>query len=121
MGPDFSTIDSVQRAEELRARGELERMFLMPLEFGGQDVPPNVVYVPVGMASAKARIDNDVVRPLAAEGKVRRYTARPEYEGDSVVPVAVEVAAWDPAAEDRGKFTAVINMWGSALERDRTP
>jgi hypothetical protein len=38
-GPDFSAIDSQAKAEELFRRGDLEKLFLMPLEFGGQDIP----------------------------------------------------------------------------------
>ena len=53
-GPDFSAIDSREKAEELFRRGELEMLFLMPLEFGGIDDPRNVVFVPVGIAAVVA-------------------------------------------------------------------
>ena len=36
-GPDFSAIDSRAKAVELFERGDLEKLFLMPLEFGGVD------------------------------------------------------------------------------------
>jgi hypothetical protein len=35
-GADFSEIDSREKAEALFRRGNLEKLFLMPLEFGGE-------------------------------------------------------------------------------------
>jgi len=69
-GPDFSHVDSLAKARELLSQGKLEKLHLMPLEFGGEDIPQNVVYVPVGMADVKAGIDRDVIGRLAAEGKI---------------------------------------------------
>ena len=113
-GPDFSEIDSQAKAEDLFRRGELEKLFLMPLEFGGQDIPVNTLYVPVGVADIKAGIDNNVIGPLAAEGKISKYTATPEYQGKSFIPIAIKIVASDP-----GEFTTTINIWGEALTRDR--
>lgn len=113
-GPDFSAIDSQAKAEELFRRGELEKLFLMPLEFGGQDIPLNTLYVPVGVADIKAGIDNNVIGPLAAEGKITKYTATPEYQGRSFIPIAIKIVASDP-----GAFSTSINIWGEALTRDR--
>lgn len=111
-GPDFSMVDSRAKAEELFRRGELEKLFLMPLEFGGQDVPLNFLYVPVGVAAIKSGIDNNVIGPLAAEGKINHYKAVPEYQGKSFIPIAVTITASDP-----GHFTTTINIWGEALTR----
>ena len=112
-GPDFSGVDSREKAEALFRRGDLEKLFLMPLEFGGHDHPVNTVYVPVGIAEIKADIDSNVIGPLAAEGKVTTYTAKPEYQGKSVIPVAIEIAASDP-----GDFSMRIAVWGEALARE---
>ena len=111
-GPDFSDLDSWAKAEAMFRRGDLEKMFLMPLEFGGQDVPENTLYVPVGTAGIKAGIDNNVIGPLAADGKVTKYTATPEYQGKSFIPIAITIIASDP-----GKFRSTINIWGDALIR----
>jgi hypothetical protein len=113
-GPDFSLIDSQAKAEELFRRGVLEKLFLMPLEFGGQDIPLNTLYVPVGVADIKAGIDNNVIGPLAAEGKITKYTAKPEYQGNSFIPIAIKIVASDP-----GEFSTTINIWGEALSRDK--
>ncbi|MFO0826164.1 MAG: hypothetical protein U0792_24115 [Gemmataceae bacterium] len=111
-GPDFSGIDSREKAEELFRRGDLEKLFLMPLEFGGQDIPVNTLYVPVGLAAVKAGIDNGVIGPLAAEGRITKYTATPEYQGNSFIPIAIKIVASDP-----GEFSTTINIWGKALAR----
>lgn len=113
-GPDFSGIDSPAKAEELFRRGDLEKLLLMPLEFGGQDIPVNTLYVPVGVADIKAGIDNNVIGPLAAEGKITKYKATPEYKGKSFVPIAIKIVASDP-----GEFSTTINIWGEALSRDK--
>src|SRR5262245_46380294 len=113
-GPDFSDIDSREKAEALFRRGGLEKLFLMPLEFGGQDNPLNTLYVPVGVADIKAGIDNNVIGPLAAEGKITKYTAKPEYQGKSFIPIAINITASDP-----GHFTTTINIWGGAQTHDK--
>ncbi len=111
-GPDFSAIDSPARAEELFRRGDLEKLFLRPLEFGGSDHPLNTLYVPVGVAAIKAGIDSNVIGPLAAEGKITKYTASLEYQGNSCIPIAIRIVASDP-----GEFITTINIWGEALAR----
>ena len=100
IGPNFSGIDSQEKAEELFRRGELEKLFLMPLEFGGQDMPLDVLYVPIGVAGVKSGIDNNIIGPLVAEGTISQYTATPEYQGNSFIPIAIEkvqVRSGDPS------------------------
>ena len=109
-GPDFSAIDSQARAEELFRRGELEKLFLMPLAFGGEDIPPNTVYVPVGFATIKDRIDHNVIGPLVEAGTVTSYTASPQYQGASFIPISIRIVASNP-----GEFTTTLNIWGDAL------
>lgn len=109
-GPDFSHVDSQQAAEALAAQGQLEKLLLLPPEFGGEDVPPNVVYVPVGLADVKRRIDLGTIADLVRDGKVTRYAATPQYQGDSFIPSAVTIVASDP-----GSFTTRLAIWGDAL------
>lgn len=110
-GPDFSSVDSMAKAIELFERGELEKLFLMPLEFGGSDIPANKLYVPIGIAEVKASSDR-IIGELASKGRITKYTATPEYQGKSAIPIAIEIVASDP-----GDFTTTINIWGEALER----
>ena len=112
-GPDFSAIDSQAKAEELFRRGDLEKLFLMPLEFGGEETPINTLYVPVGIADIKSGIDNNVIGPLVAEGKISHYTATPKYQGNSFIPIAIQIVASNP-----GEFSSTIKIWGEALSQD---
>lgn len=113
-GPDFSAIDSLEKAEELFRRGELETLFLLPLEFGGQDIPDNTLYVPIGVADVKAGIDNNVIAPLVADGTITKYSATAEYQGESFIPIALKIVASEP-----GDFTTTISIWGEALARGK--
>lgn len=110
-GPDFSDVNSQAKALDLFQKGKLEKLFLLPPEFGGEDRPENVVFVPVGIAAVKASTDINVVGKLAAEGKVTRYSAKPKYAGDSFIPTSVEITATDP-----GSFTYVLAIWGEGLK-----
>jgi hypothetical protein len=112
-GPDFSDVDSQAKAEELFRDGRLEKLYLMPLEFGGPDEPMNTLYVPVGVAEIKSHVDNNIIAPLVQEGRVTKYSATPEYQGDSFIPIAVTIVASDP-----GDFTTTIAIWGDALNRE---
>jgi len=109
-GPDFSSIDSKEKAEALFKSGQLQKLLLMPSKFGGEDVPPNVVFAPAFAVELKARTDQNVILPLAEEGKITRYSATPEYEGNSFIPCAIKIEASQP-----GSFTFTVAIWGKAL------
>ena len=110
VGPDFSSVDSREKAEALVQKGVLKKLLLLPSEFGGEDVPPNVVYVPEFAVELKASTDHNVVLPLAREGKVTRYNATPEYQGKSFIPSAINIVANEP-----GSFTYRLAIWGKPL------
>jgi hypothetical protein len=59
-----------EKAEDSRLSGALMRILLLPERFGGQDIATNVVYVPVWVAKQKSSIDENVIAPLVADGKV---------------------------------------------------
>ena len=104
-GPDFTSVDSKLKAEDLYRRGVLVKLLLLPTELGGQEVPANVVFVPAFAANVKARIDHNVVQALVGAGKVTRYRAIPEYQGDSFIPCAITITASNP-----GKFSSTIDI-----------
>jgi hypothetical protein len=109
-GPDFSHVDSREKAEQLVSRGELARLHLLPPEFGGTDDPRNLVYVPPFVVELKQQTDANVIAPLVREGRVRSYAATPQYEGSSFVPASVEIRASDP-----GDFATALRIWGPRL------
>lgn len=106
--PDFSAIDSLEKAQALLSTGKLERMFLFPLEFGGQDIPRNVLYVPPGIAAIKQRIDS-MIQDLVNQGQVTKYEAVPEYKGGSFIPNKIKISA--SHHEKGGGLNPVINIW----------
>ena len=109
-GPDYSHVDSREKAIALFQRGELVKLLLMPQDFGGTDVPLNVVYVPEFVVDVKAGIDMNVIMPMIQQGQIRHYAAQPRYEGASVVPTAIAITASDP-----GSFQTQIRIWGGTL------
>ena len=78
-GPDFSDINCKEKAEARLQSGELEKLLLLPADFGGTDDPRNIVYVPRGFVAAKRDIDANIVKPLIESEKITEYQATPEY------------------------------------------
>jgi hypothetical protein len=108
--PDWSHVDTPEKAVAAWQRGELVKLLLMPQDFGGADVPANVVYVPDFVVDVKAGIDMNVIMPMIQRGEIHRYEVEPRYEGRSVVPGALAIVASEP-----GSFQTQIRIWGRAL------
>ena len=111
-GPDFSDVDSMEKAKKLVADGKLDKLYLLPIEFGGKDIPANTLYIPVGLAKVKAHIDINIIGNLVKSGAVTQYSAEPEYSGHSVIPTRIRIRAWNPR-----KFKTRIDIWGDALRK----
>ena len=111
-GPDFSDINSLEKAKALFEEGKLGKLHLMPLAFGGDERAANTLYVPIGIAAIKGSFDMNVVKPLIEAGRVCRYNATPHYQGDSFIPIAINIVAHDP-----GQISQTIKIWGEALTR----
>jgi len=105
---DFSGVTSFEKAEVLAAQGHLEKIYLFPLEFGGQDIRPNLCFVPAGFRRAKAEADDKVLR-LIQEGRVSQYRASPEYKGNSFVPARIVITASND--DGTGLFSSTIEVW----------
>jgi hypothetical protein len=108
--PNFSQVISREEALRLTQKGLLVPLLLLPEMFGGDADPRNVVYVPRFVAELKRQADEDIVRPLAAAGKITRYNAQPNYAGRSLIPVSLTIHAHEP-----GDFTPTIGIWGEGL------
>ena len=104
-GPDFSKIDSNKKAIELFKKGELSELHLMPLEFGGEDSPVNILYVPEYAKVFKLRFDK-MIEELLIDGKNLSYSAQPEYKGDSFIPSKLKISVTGDS-----EFTETINIW----------
>jgi len=109
---DLASVDSREKAEALHRAGVLQKLLMMPREYGGDDHPLNTILVPAAIVNQKADIDLEVVGPLIEAGKVAKYSVKPEYEGASVVPISLTITVSDPES-----YQFSIPIWGSAIER----
>jgi hypothetical protein len=57
----------------------------MPLDWGGEDVAVNIIYVPEFVVEQKAVIDGAIEDFLVA-GLSINYSCAPEYKGNSFIP-----------------------------------
>ena len=105
---DFSHVNSLQKALVLFREGKLERLLLCPLEFGGQEIPQNVLYVPLGIAAIKQRLDG-TIQKMVNDGNISSYQAVPEYKGNSFIPSKILIKA--SHHEKPGAFNPTINIW----------
>src|SRR5215467_15449466 len=94
-GRDYSHIDSLDKALALYREGKLERLYMLPLEFGGQDVPQNVLYVPLGIVAIKKQLDETIAN-LVRERAVAGYNVQPEYKGASFIPSKIKIVTSHP-------------------------
>jgi hypothetical protein len=88
--PDFSSVDSKAKVLALANEGKLEKVHLFPLEVGGQDIEPNIVYLPVGFRDIKRKLDGTILR-MAQDGLISDLKVIPEYKGNSFVPARIVI------------------------------
>lgn len=105
---DFSQVDSREKAEALAEKGELFKILLFPAEFGGQDVPPNTVYVPAGIPEIKDQITQTLIR-FVEEGLIDNLSVSPEYKGNSFVPARIVMETSHSGKP--GEFNPTIEIW----------
>jgi hypothetical protein len=82
----------ISRRGDARVPPLPRKVLLMPAELGGADVPANRTWLYPAAANAKASFDARV-RSLVEAGEEVGYSAIPEYEGASLLPKAVRMAA----------------------------
>lgn len=104
-GLNFKEINSRGKAEKLLKKGVLGKLYLFPLQFGGDDAPQNIVYVPQVTIELKARYD-EMVFKLLNEGRVNHYSASPTYKGKSLIPSAIKIVA-----SGESELKEVIHIW----------
>jgi hypothetical protein len=105
---DFSHVDSLAKAEELFRSGKLERLYVFPLELGGQPVAQNALYVPIGITAVKKLLDGTVLK-MVNDGNINSYRAEPVYKGNSFIPSKIKIMA--SHNEKPGAFNPTIDIW----------
>lgn len=106
---DFSHVKSLDQATKLFKEGKLFKVLLFPREFGGEDVGPNVVYVPRGVSEAREMVIGTLKR-FASDGIIDRLEVKPEYKGDSFVPSKLKMRAWH-SEKQGGEFHPSVDIW----------
>jgi hypothetical protein len=102
---DYSTIDSKEKAQKLFAKGKLVKLYLMPLDFGGQDSPINTLFVPEFANNQKNNFDSKISDMLESGLKLG-YSASPEYKGSSFIPGRLIIDVKGDTT-----ITEVIDIW----------
>ena len=106
--PDFSAVGSLEQARQLAAEGKLVKILLFPAEFGGQDIPHNIAYVPAHTKEAKDAITRTLIR-MVEEGSIDKLVVEPDYKGSSFVPARIRMRATHSGKA--GRFEPVIEIW----------
>ena len=107
-GLDFSHVDTQEKALALVQEGKLFKIQLFPAEFGGEDAPQNVVYVPVGIPEIKDQITGTLVR-FVQDGLIDNLQVNPEYKGNSFVPSKINMKT--SHSGKAGEFNPSIEIW----------
>ncbi len=105
---DYSEVTSLDIAARWAADGRLARILLFPSELGGEDVPPNVSYVPPSALPRRAAAI-EALSEEAEQGLIDRMDVRPDYAGRSFVPTRLRFAASHSATGHR--FARVVEIW----------
>jgi len=106
--PDFSAITSLEDAKLHAKQGTLAPIYLMPLEFGGPDIPQNIVYVPAAVTDVYNQLIG-TVRRFAEDGLITNMQVNPGYKGDSFVPSTLSITT---SHDDKpGSFNPTIEIW----------
>jgi hypothetical protein len=88
---DFSSITSLEAAEDASREGSLVKVLLFPAELGGQDRPENLVYIPPHVWEIKSNSTEDLLS--AVRGGMNDVAIVPEYRGTSFVPTKITITA----------------------------
>jgi hypothetical protein len=102
---DYTNIDSKEKAIQLYQEKSLEKIYLMALDFGGDDSEVNIVYVPLTAKEQKERFDEKLVTWLMA-GKELGLKVEPQYKGKSFIPSKLIMKV---TGEEN--LTEVIEIW----------
>ncbi|WP_431158659.1 hypothetical protein [Winogradskyella poriferorum] len=102
---DFSDVDSYKKASRLHKKGNLAKIYMMPIDFGGDDSEVNTLFVPAFVKDFKDKVDKRI-ETLLYDGKKLSFEALPEYKGKSFVPSKLKILVTGDV-----EFTEVIDIW----------
>ena len=91
-GVKYAEITSREKAKSMYELGLLRKAFLFPIEFGGEEIEVNTIYLPKKAAIEKQMFEQKIMQ-LAHDGMINNYSANPEYKGDSFIPAKLLLKA----------------------------
>ncbi|KJY84463.1 hypothetical protein TW84_22465 [Vibrio neptunius] len=106
--PDFSEVDTREKALELVQRGELFEVLLLPTELGGKNEPRNIVFVPEDISAAHEQNTQNVLS-LIKDKLINRLEVQPVYKENSFVPSQVKMIGRHSV--EKRRFITVLNIW----------
>lgn len=106
--PDFTNFQTLPSVRALAGEGRLVKLLLFPAEFGGEEVPKNVVYVTAEAAAAHSTIIG-TLRRMIGEGLIDQLEVKPVWRGKSFVPAAIRFHGWHSTMS--GSFDPEIVVW----------
>lgn len=113
--PTRAEILTLEDAAIWVVRGNLVKVHLLPLEFGGEDTPGNTTYLPPEAARAKMAFDARVSARLQPEMELR-YEADPEFDIPSLVPARLRMTTIGD--EDESSETIEVGLLGLLPHQD---
>ncbi|MBN3495447.1 hypothetical protein [Vibrio neptunius] len=106
--PDFSEVDTREKALELVQQGELFEVLLLPTELGGKNEPRNIVFVPEDISAAHEQNTQNVLS-LIKDKLINRLEVQPVYKKNSFVPSQVKMIGRHSV--EKRRFITVLNIW----------
>ena len=105
---DPATVGSREQALALVEQGRLEKILSFPDRFGGEDIAPNQLFVPIGVAALKDEVTAEVVEAVES-GLINNLNVDAEYKGSSFVPARIHVTGTHSDRDSR--FGRTIEVW----------
>lgn len=102
---DYSEIDSNEKAQELYDKGQLSKLHLVSLDFGGEDSLLNSLFVPRHAKEKKEKFDLTLMKMLQ-DGLKLGFKANPEYKGKSFIPSKIVINVTGDKT-----LTETIDIW----------
>ncbi|MFB2538357.1 MULTISPECIES: hypothetical protein [unclassified Acinetobacter] len=106
--PNYGDVNSRELMVEKYQQGQLEAIYLFPIQLGGEEVELNTVYVPIGVSAMKDKIDNTFIN-YAHEGLINKLKVKPVYKGNSFIPSKI---VYEGSHSNRdGNISLELDIW----------
>ena len=105
--PDFSDVTSYEKAIALVQEEKLKKIYIIPLEFEGDDILENWTFTTSRIARLKER-DEMIIKDMVYMGGADTYSCEPIYRGSSIVPCSFIIEA---IRNGHVSFSEELKVW----------